>query len=105
MKHKITRILAVAILTFLAGTNLTNSSYSSRSEVYVNDDNSFTADTWELATNVNLYLEEDKTKASFKLYGNDLPLFTTYSYTLTYQTDNGQQGLIGGGDINGNTEI
>jgi len=58
-----------------------------------------------IATNLDFYSRFDKKAVGFRLYGNQLALFTSFEYSIVYDPNGLTQGIKGGGNIEGKNEI
>lgn len=47
----------------------------------------------------------EKKEVGFRIYGDDLPTFDSYAYTVSYDSEQGQQGIMGEKKIEGKNDI
>ncbi len=55
--------------------------------------------------NLNFYLEKNGTSVGFKIVGASLPAYDTLNYEITYDSDQGTQGITGIKEILGENEV
>lgn len=88
------------VILLLASVPLSKSNLADNQKV----SSVFRAAVWE-TVKLDFYFMNDQKEVGFKVYGPELPKYTKIDYLITYDSDQGIQGISGTKNINGADQI